>query len=73
MAVSADGDGRALLPLDWIPWTADVHKALMQIAQRTKQELGATKLTIESPARASERAAAELPKLGWAFTAGASR
>ena len=73
IAVSADGVGRALLPLDWIPWTADVHKTLMQIAQRTKQELGATTLTIESPARASERARIELPKLGWAFTAANKR
>lgn len=67
VATVAGGQARALLPLDWLPWTAETHKALMQIAARARQELKATRLEIALTGlgRASERAGRELPKTGW--------
>jgi len=55
----------ALLPLDWLPWTADTQKVLEQVAQRARAELGAKTLEIVPTGRASDRLAKELPALGW--------
>jgi hypothetical protein len=65
VAAVAGGRARALLPLDWIRWTAETQKALTQIAARARQELKATRLEIELTGRASERTVRELPGLGW--------
>lgn len=65
VATVAGGRARALLPLDWLPWTAETHKALMQIAARGRQELEATRLEMALTGRASERARTESPKTGW--------
>ena len=65
VATVAGGRARALLPLDWLPWTAETHKALMQIAARARQELKATQLEIALTGRASDRARREVPKAGW--------
>jgi hypothetical protein len=65
VAVFAGGRSRALLPLDWIPWTAETEKALSQIARRAREELKATRLEIELTGRASDRTVKELPGLGW--------
>ena len=65
VATLAGGRARALLPLDWLPWTAETHKTLMQIAARARQELKATRLETALTGRASDRARSELPKTGW--------
>lgn len=65
VATVAGGRARALLPLDWLPWTAATHKALMQIAARAGQELKAARLEIALTGRESERARVEIPKTGW--------
>ena len=65
VATLAGGRARALLPIDWLPWTAETHKALMQIAARGRQELKATRLEMALTGRESERARTELPKTGW--------
>ena len=65
VAVLAGGRARALLPLDWIPWTAETEKALSQIARRAREELKTTRLEIELTGRASDRTVKELPGLGW--------
>ncbi len=64
VAVLAGGRARALLPLDWIRWTAETEKALTQIARRAREELKATRLEIELTGRASERTLRELPGSG---------
>jgi hypothetical protein len=65
VAAVAGGRARALLPLDWVPWTAETHKALIQIAARARQELEAARLEIALTGRVSERAQREIPKAGW--------
>jgi len=65
VAIMAGGHARALLPLDWLPWTAATHKALMQIAARARQELKAARLEIALTGRESERARVEIPPTGW--------
>ena len=65
VAIGAGGVARALLPLDWISWTASTHTALRDISGRARQELGATRLELVLTGRASDRAADEFQKLGW--------
>lgn len=65
VATVAGGRARALLPLDWVRWTAETQKALLQVAARARQELKATRLEIVLTGRASERALLEIPKVGW--------
>lgn len=65
VATFPGGPVRALLPLDWVPWTAETQKALAQAAARARQELKATRLELVLTGRASERALREIPKVGW--------
>jgi hypothetical protein len=65
VAAVAGGHARALLPLDWVQWTAETHKALVQLAARAREELRATRLELVVTGRASERALREIPKVGW--------
>ena len=65
VAAFAGGRARALLPLDWIRWTAETQKALTQVPARARQELKATRLELVVTGRASERVQRELPKIGW--------
>ena len=65
VAAFAGGRARALLPLDWIRWTAETQKALTQVAARARQELKATQLELVVTGRASERVQRELPTIGW--------
>jgi hypothetical protein len=67
VAAFASGRARALLPLDWIRWTADTQKALTQVAARARQELKATQLELVLTGRVSERVQRELPKVGWSI------
>lgn len=59
------GRAVALLPLDWLPWTTETRRALVQLAARGRQELKAGPLEISLTGRASGRASAEIPKAGW--------
>jgi len=61
--------GRAvvLLPVDYIRWTAFLEKATVEIAQRAKDELGATALELRITGRASELAKKELAARHWAL------
>jgi hypothetical protein len=64
--MGAGGRARALLPLDWVSWTATTHAALREMSDRTRQELGATGLELALSGRPSDRARGELTQLGWA-------
>ena len=59
VATAAGGETRALLPLDWLPWTATSHSALADAAGRARKELRATRLEIRLSGRATERASKE--------------
>lgn len=65
LVATGAGQTRALLPLDWLPWTATTHKALADAAGRARKELRATRLEIRLSGRASPRAATEIVRLGW--------
>jgi hypothetical protein len=65
VAVGAGGTARALLPLDWISWTASTATALREISRRGSAELGATRFELGLTGRASDRAMGEFKKLGW--------
>ena len=73
VASGAGGSTRALVPVDWIRWSADTHKALTQIASRARQELRATRLELALTGRTSERASQEIPKLGWTIVSAQSK
>jgi hypothetical protein len=65
VAMGAGGRARALLPLDWVSWTASTHAALREMSDRTRKELGATGLELALTGRPSDRARGELKQLGW--------
>jgi hypothetical protein len=65
VVASAGGRVRALLPLDWLPWTAETEKALKQAASRAKSELGGTTLELALTGRPSDRASKEMSAVGW--------
>lgn len=70
VAKTQAGKGVALLPLDYVAWTANVKQAGAEIAQRTKKELGAGELEMRLAGKASPRAAKELTALGWVVQEG---
>jgi hypothetical protein len=68
--VAKAGEGRtvALVPVDWIAWTDPYAKAIAEIGERSKKELGATGLELRLTGRMSERAKQETKSLGWTVT-----
>lgn len=68
VAKTKDGQAIVLLAVDWIPWSAAFQKGALEIRQRAKDELGATKIELRLSGRASDRAKQELKALGYAFT-----
>jgi hypothetical protein len=58
----------ALVPVDWIAWTEPYAKAIAEIGERSKKELGATGLELRLTGRMSERARQETKSLGWTVT-----
>jgi hypothetical protein len=68
--VAKAGDGRAvaLVPVDWIAWTEPYAKAVAEIGERSKKELGATGLELRLTGRMSDRAKQETKALGWTVT-----
>ena len=65
VAKTKDGRAVALLPLDWLSWTAAFEQALTAVETRAKQELSSTKLELRLTGRVSPVAKAELVKRGW--------
>jgi hypothetical protein len=65
VAKTKDGRAVALLPLDWLSWTAAFEQALTAVETRAKQELGASKLELRLTGKVSPVAKAELVKRGW--------
>jgi hypothetical protein len=65
LAKAKDGRGIALVPVDWVQWTAPFEKAAREVGERAKKELGAGKLELRLTGRASELAKKEASALGW--------
>jgi hypothetical protein len=63
----------ALLPLDYVRWTAATERAVREIGDRARQELAATQLQIVLTGRASSRAGRELAGLGWTLVKAPAR
>jgi len=55
----------ALLPFDYLRWTQPLEKAVIEIAERAKKELGATTLGVRIVGKASEAARKGLAESGW--------
>ena len=72
VAKTKDGRAVALLPLDWISWTAAYEKALIGVETRAKAELGVTKFEVRVTGKVSPAAKAEMVKRGWTVTESAA-
>ncbi len=68
VAVSADCRGAALLPLDWVRWTADTEAALRDIIGRARAELRASTFVIVLSGKASTSTTKEATARGWTIT-----
>jgi len=55
----------ALLPFDWVHWTEALQKSSLEIAQRARKELGATRLEAHISGTATPAARAGLGRAGW--------
>jgi hypothetical protein len=64
VAKTKDGRAVALLPIDWIHWTAAFEKAATEVQARARKELGATKLEVRLSGTASPTARKELAARG---------
>jgi hypothetical protein len=65
VAKARSGQALALLPLDWIRWTAATDRATHDIGTRARQELAATELRMLLTGRASRRVSNGLRAAGW--------
>jgi hypothetical protein len=65
VAVTADGQGYVLLPVDWLRWTAANGSILQEIDARARKELKAKSLKIVLTGKASPAASKELAAGGW--------
>jgi hypothetical protein len=65
VAVTRDGHGVALLPLDWLRETRSAVATMTELAERTRKELGATSLRLETDAHITDRAKAAFSAAGW--------
>jgi len=68
VAKTKDGRAVALLPVDWVQWTAAYDKALTEVEKRAKAELGATKLELRMTGTMSAVAKKEMAARGWMVT-----
>ena len=59
-----------IVAIDWVRWTGAAQKTALEIRQRAKDELGATKLELQLTGRVSDRARRELEALGYTVTEG---
>ncbi len=65
VAVTAAGEGVMLLPVDWLRETTSAVATMTEAAARTKTELGATSLRLETTATITPRAKAAFDRAGW--------
>jgi hypothetical protein len=65
VAVRANGEAEALLPIDWLRRTAANDSALQEIDARVRKELKAAKLVIVLTGKASAEASKEIAARGW--------
>jgi hypothetical protein len=65
VTATASGHVRALLPLDWVGWTADTRVAMEELTRRARDELRGTRLEAVVTGAVSERARRELMAMGW--------
>jgi hypothetical protein len=72
VAKARSGTAVALLPLDWIRWTASTGTTMRDLASRARKDLAAARLQVALTGRASERASRELSALGWALAKSSS-
>lgn len=65
--VAKTGDGRAvaLVPVDWVEWTAAFEKALNEVTERARKELAASKLELRLTGRVSAEAKKQAVARGW--------
>ena len=56
VAKTKDGRAIVLLAVDWVRWSAAFQKGALEIQQRAKEELGATRVELLLTGRASDRA-----------------
>jgi hypothetical protein len=67
VATTKDGKAVALLPGDYMPWTAKLDPGARELGERAQKELGAKSREIWMPGEFSPRAKQELKALGWGF------
>jgi hypothetical protein len=65
VAKTKDGSAVAMVPVDWVQWTAVYEKTLGEVEKRTKAELGATKLELRMTGTMSAVAKKEMAARGW--------
>ena len=70
VAKTKDGRAVALLALDYVRWSEANEKALKEMSERAKAELGATSLELRLTGRASDRAKQGMKALGWSVVEG---
>ena len=70
VALSEGGQAMVLFPLDYVPWTEHVAEVTLEITQRAREELGASRIRMHLTGRLSERARIELETQGWALDEG---
>jgi hypothetical protein len=65
VAKTRQGVAVALLPVDWVRWTAAFEKSLAEIEARAREELGATAFEMRLTGSMSETARTEVQARGW--------
>ena len=69
VAVTRDGHGVALMPLDWLRETKSAVATMTEMAERARKELGATSLRLETEAHITDRARTAFTAAGWNIAA----
>jgi hypothetical protein len=72
VAKGAGAPARALLPLDWVSWTASTESALREISNRARKELGASRFEVTLTGRASDLAQRKFTDQGWTLVPAAA-
>lgn len=65
VAVTRAGEGVALLPIDWLRETRTAVATVHELAARTRKELGATSLRMQTEATITPRARTAFTAAGW--------
>jgi hypothetical protein len=65
VAKTKDGRAVALVPVDYVSWTAAYEKALGEVETRAKSELGASKLELRMTGTMSPGAKQQMAARGW--------